>query len=133
LVGGKKYVVTLIGWIVGGKEGNASREITINEPPKNGECTAEPLEGKPLEPDFTLRCKNFKDVETPLQYEFFYWRGEGLKNETIGKGLEDIRSRVTFPSGLEKNDNDLTLYAKIFDGLGASEMVKFKSPIKVID
>lgn len=136
LVGGKKYEFTLIGWIHGGKEGNAKREVAVNEPPKKraeqGKCTAKPLKGKPLEPEFTLSCTGFKDVDEPLQYEFFYSKGEGSKNETLGSGIEDSRSRVTFPSGVKKNGYNLKLYAKISDSLGASEMFEFESPIKVI-
>lgn len=136
LVGGKKYEFTLIGWVHGGEKGEAKREVTVNEPPKKhatqGKCTAKPLEGKPLEPDFTLSCTEFKDDDEPLQYEFFYSKGEGSKNETLGSGLENSRSRVRFPSGVQKNGYNLTLYAKISDSLGASEMFQFDSPIKVI-
>lgn len=135
MVGGRKYEFTLFGNIPGGIKGNAKREVTINEPPKRGKhglCTAKPTEGKPLEPMFTLSCKGFEDEEEPLQYEFFYSKGEGSKNETLGSSLEDSRERVTFPSGLKENGYTLTLYAKISDSLGASEMFKFNSAIKVI-
>ena len=106
MVGGRKYEFILRGWIHGGIEGEAKREVTINEPPKRGEtglCIAEPPEDKPLEPIFTLSCKEFEDEETPLQYEFFYSKGERSKNETLGSSLEASRERVTFPSGLEEN------------------------------
>jgi len=125
LVGGRKYEFTLIGWIDGGIEGNASREVIINDRPKVGFCKAEPRKGEPLDPKFTLSCTKFTDTETPLQYEFFYRREKTL--ETLGSGLEASRSRVTFPSGQE-----IVLYAKVSDSLGASSMVEFNSSIEVI-
>ena len=131
LVGGKEYEFILIGWIAGGNPGMAKRKIIMNESPKNGKCTVKPAEGVPLEPKFTLNCSGFIDTETPLQYEFFYSKGKGYKNETLGSGPEASRVRVTFPSGLEKNEYKLTLYAKISDSVGASRMVEFESPIKV--
>lgn len=131
LVGGKEYEFTLIGWIDGGIKGNSKRKIIMNESPKNGKCIVKPTEGKPLEPKFTLNCSGFKDDETPLQYEFFYSKGEGHRNETLGSGPEASRERVTFPSGLQEKEYMLKLYAKISDRLGASRMVEFESPVKV--
>ena len=131
LVGGKEYEFTLIGRIAGGIPGNSKRKIIMNESPKNGKCIVKPTEGRPLEPKFTLNCSGFKDDETPLQYEFFYSKGKGYKTETLGSGPEASRQQVTFPSGSEKNEYKLTLYAKISDRLGASRMVEFESPIKV--
>ena len=130
LVGGNKYEFTLIGWIDGGIEGNASREVTINEPPSGGSCTASPDEGEPLDPSFQLKCEKFTDTERPLQYEFFYRKEE--KDETLGSGLDALRSGVTFPSGLQIKSYKLDLYVKVSDSLGASEMVPFTSKIKVI-
>ena len=132
LVGCKKYKFTLIGWIIGGVEGNAKREVTMNEPPENGTCFAKPSKGPPLEPKFRLHCKGFKDLEEPLRYEFFYSKGEGSEDVTLGSGPEASRSEVVFPSGLKKNDNNLTLRAKVSDSLGASSMVLFESAIQVI-
>ena len=116
----------MIGNIKGGVDGKAKREVTINEPPKDGKCTAKPLKGEPCDPSFTLSCTGFTDDDKPLQYEFFYSKGEGSKNETLGSGSEPSRSRVTFPSG------NLTLYAKISDSLGASKMFPFESLVQVI-
>lgn len=130
-VGGKDYEFELIGWITGGEEGSSKRKVTINEPPKNGRCTADPRKGPPLEPIFTLNCTGFTDDETPLHYEFLYSKGEGLKKDTLGRGLEALRSRVTFPSGLEENKYELTLYAKVSDNLGASRIFEFSSTIQV--
>ena len=132
LVGGEKYVFILTGKVANGEEGNAKREVTVNEPPDGGQCFAEPLEGKPCEAIFTLTCSGFTDPEKPLKYEFFYSKEEESRNETLGSGFEAKRSRVAFPSGLEKNGYKLTLYAKVSDSLGASAMFKFKSRIKVI-
>jgi len=132
LVGGNKYEFTLIGWIDGGIDGNASREVTINEPPNVGSCTASPRKGVSLDPSFTLSCTKFTDTETPLHYEFFYSKGEEYKNETLGSGEEDSRSRITFPSGLKRIRYELSLYAKVSDSLGASRMVEFNSSIEVI-
>ena len=132
LVGGKEYEFTLIGWIAGGNPGNSKRKITINKPPENGRCTATPAEGIALDTEFTLNCKDFTDDERPLQYEFFYLKEKGSKTETsLGSGLEAKRDRVIFPSGVEKHEYNLTLYAKISDSLGASKMFEFESQIKV--
>ena len=116
----------MTGSIKGGEEGEAKLEVTINEPPKDGTCTAKPRKGVPCDPMFTLTCTGFTDDEEPLQYEFFYSKGKGSKNETLGSGLEPSRSRVTFPSG------NLMLYAKISDSLGASKMFPFEYAIQVI-
>lgn len=132
LVGGEKYVFILTGKTAGGTPGNAKREVTANNPPDPGQCTAEPRNGKPCEAIFTLTCSGFTDPDKPLQYEFFYSKDEESKNETLGSGFEAKRSRVAFPSGLEKNEYRLTLYAKVSDSLGASKMFKFESQIKVI-
>ena len=110
----------------GGIPGNAKREVTVNEPPKPGRCTAKPTIGQPCDPRFTLSCTGFTDKETPLQYEFFYAKAEGSKNETLGGGFEAERGRVAFPSG------DIMLYAKISDSLGASKMFEFERSVKVI-
>ena len=130
-VGGKVYEFELKGWITGGEKGSSKLKVTINAPPQSGRCTADPPEGEALDPIFTLNCTGFTDKETPLHYEFFYSKGEGSKKETLGSGLEALRSRVTFPSGLKENDHKLTLYAKVSDSLGASRIVEFSSPIKV--
>ena len=126
-----KYVFILIGETTGGMPGEAKREVTVNKPPdrgaqKYGQCTAEPLEGEPCNPIFTLSCEKFEDDDQPLQYEFFYSKGKGSKKETLGGGFEAKRSQVAFPSGI------ITLYAKISDSLGASEMFEFKDSVKVI-
>ena len=85
-----------------------------------------------MDPIFTLKCQNFKDEDKPFYYEFFYSTNpEGKDKKSLGTGLEDTRSKVTFSSGLEKYDYNLTLYATVSDGLGASTTIKFREPIQV--
>lgn len=131
-VGGQIYEIALFGKTDGGTEGSSKRRVRINEPPQNGRCIAQPLAGEPLDPMFTLKCTGFEDDEKPFYYEFLYSTStNGKDKKSLGIGLEESRSDITLPSGLEENDYNITLYARVSDKLGASREVEFESPITV--
>ena len=131
-VGGQIYEIVLIGNTDGGEEGSSKRRVRMNEPPQNGRCIAKPPVGKPLDPMFTLTCTEFEDDEKPFHYEFLYSTStNGKDKNTLGIGLEESRSDITLPSGLQENEFNITLYARVSDRLGASTVVKFESPITV--
>ncbi|KAL9957163.1 hypothetical protein ACROYT_G038767 [Oculina patagonica] len=75
--------------------------------------------------------KGFNDTENPLHYEFFY-STNGEDKPTIGSGTENVRKKVTLPSGLEDQEFKIRLYAKVSDDLGASTVVEFESRITVV-
>ena len=129
--GGKNYEITLSGNIQGGEIGLSTLEITVNEPPKEGSCTPSPSNGDPLDPIFTLKCKDFTDEDEPLIYEFFYSTSPDGGKKSLGGGLEKFRKNVSFPSGLQDHEFILTLHARVTDNLGATTEVKFTENVKV--
>ena len=129
--GGKDYEITLYGKIQGGEEGFSTLKITVNKRPENGNCTTLPSEGNPLEPTFTLNCEGFTDEDEPLIYEFFYSTSPDGEKKSLGSGLEKFRESVSFPSGLQDHEFNLTLHAKVTDNLGAATEVKFTENVKV--
>ena len=129
--GGKDYEITLSGNIQGGEIGLSTLKITVNEPPKEGSCTPSPSNGDPLDPIFTLKCKDFTDEDEPLIYEFFYSTSPDGEKKSLGGGLEKFRDSVSFPSGLQDHEFNLTLHAKVTDNLGAATEVKFTENVKV--
>ena len=98
--------------------------MTVNEPPKGGNCVVKPKEGKPLDPYFNVSCKEFHDDDQPLQYEFFYTNDlstEGQpKYESLGSGLDSARTNFSLPTGLEKHDYQFKFCVVVTDNLGAS-------------
>lgn len=129
--GGKKYEIKLYGNIQGGEKGLSTLEITVNEPPKKGSCTPSPSKGNPLEPIFTLECNDFSDEDEPLIYEFSYSTSPDGEKKILGSGLEKFRESVSFPSGLQDHEFNLTLHAKVTDNLGAATVVEFTENVKV--
>lgn len=130
-VGGNDYKITLYGNTLGGEKGSSTLELTVNAPPQIGNCEASPPAGKPLEPEFTLKCEGFTDEEKPLSYEFFYSTSPDGQSKSLGSGLEDSREKVVFPNGLEEHQYKLYLYAKVTDNLGASTTVEFSNTVEV--
>ena len=129
--GGKVYEITLYGNIQGGEEGLSTLEITVNEPPKEGICEPSRFKGNPLEPIFTLECNDFSDEDEPLIYEFSYSTSPDGENKSLGSGLEKFRKSVSFPSGLQDYEFNLSLYAKVTDNLGAATVVEFTKNVTV--
>ena len=129
--GGKYYEITLYGYIQGGEEGLSTLEIAVNEPPKKGICEPSPIKGNPLDPIFTLKCKDFTDEDEPLIYEFLYSTSPDGEKKSLGSGLEKFRKFVSFPSGLQDHEFNLTLHAKVTDNLGATTKVEFTENVKV--
>ena len=129
--GGKDYEITLYGYIQGGEEGLSTLEIAVNEPPKKGICEPSPIKGNPLDPIFTLKCKDFTDEDEPLIYEFLYSTSPDGEKKSLGSGLEKFRESVSFPSGLQDHEFNLTLHAKVTDNLGAATEVEFTKNVKV--
>ena len=129
--GGKDYEITLYGYIQGGEEGLSTLEIAVNEPPKKGICEPSPIKGNPLDPIFTLKCKDFTDEDEPLIYEFLYSTSPDGEKKSLGSGLENFRKFVSFPSGLQDHEFNLTLHAKVTDNLGATTKVEFTENVKV--
>lgn len=131
-IGGQTYEIALYGNEAGGQKGSSKLRVKINEPPKKGDCVASPDKGKPLDPMFKLSCTGFMDEDKPLRYEFSYSTTNKAGEETpLGSGLETSRSKVTFPSGAEENKYNITIYARVFDSLGASTKVKFSNAVTV--
>ena len=129
--GGKDYEIKLYGNIQGGEKGLSTLKITVNEPPKKGSCTPSPPKGNPLDPIFTLKCKDFTDEDEPLIYEFLYSTSPDGENKSLGGGLEKFRKNVSFPSGLQDYEFNLSLYAKVTDNLGAATVVGFTKNVTV--
>lgn len=129
--GGKDYEIKLYGNIQGGEKGLSTLKITVNEPPKKGSCTPSPLQGNPLDPIFTLKCKDFTDEDEPLIYEFLYSTSPDGEKKSLGGGLEKFRKNVSFPSGLQDYEFNLSLYAKVTDNLGAATVVEFTKNVTV--
>ena len=129
--GGKDYEITLYGYIQGGEEGLSTLEIAVNEPPKKGICEPSPIKGNPLDPIFTLKCKDFTDEDEPLIYEFLYSTSPDGEKKSLGGGLEKFRKNVSFPSGLQDYEFNLSLYAKVTDNLGAATVVEFTKNVTV--
>ena len=129
--GGKDYEIKLYGYIQGGEEGLSTLKITVNEPPKKGICEPSPIKGNPLDPIFTLKCEGFTDEDEPLIYEFLYSTSPDGEKKSLGSGLEKFRESVSFPSGLQDHEFNLTLHAKVTDNLGATTKVEFTENVKV--
>ena len=129
------YKIILFGKVEGGVEGSSTYKVTVNEPPKGGDCVVKPEEGKPLDPYFNVSCKGFHDDDRPLQYEFFYTNDYSAvppKYESLGSGLDPARTNFSLPTGLEKNDYKFKFRVIVTDNLGASKKFeKFKSMVTV--
>lgn len=124
-VGDTTYRIVLFGKIKDGKQGSYELTIRANKPPEKGTCTVTPTTGSALNPLFNLTCQEFTDENTPLHYEFLYSKSPDEKNQSLGSGVEHSLRNVAFPSG------SITLYAKVSDSVGATTIVKFKTPVKV--
>ncbi|XP_028408505.1 sperm receptor for egg jelly-like [Dendronephthya gigantea] len=73
---GKKYTIAFRATRVSGVYGECRTTVIVNTPPAGGRCSVSPLSGVALSTNFTFRCENWTDTDSPLVYEVSYVRSE---------------------------------------------------------
>lgn len=79
-----------------------------------------------METLFNLTCNGFSDTDKPIYYEFLYSKSPRDLNQSLGSGPDPWQNNVI----LSRGDN-ITIYAKVSDSVGATTIVTFTSAVKV--
>lgn len=92
-----------------GFEGRSEYHFITNVPPRNGNCTVSPTEGKVLETYFNIKCPGWHDEDGVFIYKVLH--GENL----IQHGQEATLVPSLLPQGLAQNNYTYNLTVQIFD------------------
>ncbi|XP_078355934.1 polycystin-1-like, partial [Oculina patagonica] len=90
-------------------EGRSEYHFITNVPPRNGNCTVSPTEGKVLETYFNIKCPGWHDEDGVFIYKVLH--GENL----IQHGQEATLVPSLLPQGLAQNNYTYNLTVQIFD------------------
>lgn len=92
-----------------GLEGRSEYHFITNVPPRNGNCTVSPTEGKMLETYFNINCPGWHDEDGVFIYKVLH--GESL----IQHSQDGTLSPSLLPRGLAQNNYTYNLTVQIFD------------------
>ncbi|XP_060086124.1 polycystin-1-like protein 1 [Ylistrum balloti] len=99
-------------------KGHAMAQFRVNQSPHQGDCSIKPDSGVEMSTEFTIFCKEWRDVEEhlPLWYEVSYNLEETDVRYVIYRGL---RSSINFilPAGNPNNNHRVFVYITILDSL----------------
>ncbi|XP_021343133.1 uncharacterized protein LOC110443309 isoform X2 [Mizuhopecten yessoensis] len=102
----------------GSTKGHAMAQFKVNQSPHQGDCSVKPDSGFEMSTEFTIFCKEWRDVEEhlPLWYEVSYNLEESDVRYVIYRGL---RSSINFilPAGNPNNKHRVFVYITILDSL----------------
>lgn len=92
-----------------GLEGRSEHHFVTNIPPRNGNCTVSPTEGKVLETHFNIKCPGWHDEDGVFSYKVLH--GENL----LQHGQDVTLSPSLLPQGPAENNYTYNLTVEIFD------------------
>ncbi|XP_033762676.1 polycystic kidney disease protein 1-like 1 [Pecten maximus] len=99
-------------------KGHAMAQFKVNQSPHQGDCSVKPDSGFEMSTEFTIFCREWRDVEEhlPLWYEVSYNLEETDVRYVIYRGLQ---SSINFilPAGNPNNNHRVFVYITILDSL----------------
>lgn len=97
--------------------------IFMNTPPTPGQIIVAPTQGTELSTQFTLRAKNWDDIDLPLSFQFYYVSFTGLRVSISGSS-QDASSVITkFPAGRVEDEHNITCILQVSDSAGGSSIL----------
>jgi hypothetical protein len=106
------------------KVGQATVNVVTNAGPSQGTCFAEPPSGRLLTTSFELKCLDWTDHDTPLEYRFSVVEGNAKVSIGVFQGKNSLTTDV-LPVGPESTNYTHTIQATIRDNLGSSSVFDF--------
>jgi hypothetical protein len=103
------------------KSGFAWLDISIPMPPTSGECSVYPLQGLPLETEFTITCVDWQGSSLPLFYSFSSQSALSLYLSDSSVTWSPLTSSETFKTLLP--EGNFSFLAKIVDAMEYNTVV----------
>ncbi|XP_027710156.1 polycystic kidney disease and receptor for egg jelly-related protein [Vombatus ursinus] len=117
----------------GGGFSVSNHSFYINSPPHVGQCNVHPDKGTALVTKFVVQCSNFRDYNLPLSFKIIasnFWDMDdisSLEQNTLGAvmyfGAQPVTPPSFLPLGMPANNYLVTIYAQVYDSLGAFSQV----------
>ena len=107
-----------------GTEGFAELQFETAGEPHSGYCSPSVSEGVSLETEFTFKCFEWQDKNTPLTYEF------RLGDAPISSGISSKSVSTVLPAGAPEDDYKLQININIKNVVGVATL--YTSLVKVI-
>lgn len=107
------YRFLLTGGLPEGPKGLAQTNGFTNTPPSGGSCGVTPSSGYSLNTIFTFWCKDWKDVDSPLRYEYVSIDATGVES-LFYFGIDE---KVTgmLPLGIQSRNYQLEMQIRVLD------------------
>ena len=116
------YQVSISGFTVKGR-GPKSNPVNVTTDeyrgPKTITCNANPSSGVAVETSFTLSCTSWRDINTPLLYDYTLHLAEGLTT-ILGYGYS-TNVEVLLPHGDTLKNNSLKIHVGATSPTGSKE------------
>ena len=114
LLSNSKYSLIFLVSPLQGTQGFAELEFETAEAPHSGYCSPSASEGLSLETEFSFKCFEWQDKNTPLTYEFR--AGDIL----ISSGISSKSVSTTLPAGSPEDGYQLTINIIIKNVVGVA-------------
>ncbi|KAK3752814.1 hypothetical protein QZH41_016346, partial [Actinostola sp. cb2023] len=117
LEGGRQYKIEVTAKRQIGPKGLATAVFHVNSPPFGGKCEVSPRVGHVLMTKFHFRCRDWKDPDEPLSYQFLF-ASEGSEQTLLYYGAK-AEIHEGLPLGAAASNYTLNIEIRIADRLGA--------------